>query len=541
MAELIQKQDTLNEGRVKINAAITDAEQAKVTADGADTKATQALANSESTQTQLDTIVINGDSSVEAAQARVDEKGVGHTTLKDRIDDGFTKVASQLNDKANSQFESVIIKVPSDFSNISEAISKMSEFKVKRGVVIEVLIESEYKPTTPIKLYDGDFSHFRISSEDEEVFLSSEFPNDSFLIGVNAQMPIINTLFNGGGYCSYGIAVHHISKIKINEGCGFKHAGRDNLVARYGGIAVANYGVFTHGSQDNVDPTLGDTYAGITAWGGVIYAHGADASHSLKYGARAAHGGVLHFRDGISKNCGSHGIRASNAGTVDCRGANMDDAGNYGIYALAGSTINAYDASALNAVNGGVVASQNSRIDARNVDVSGSLIGVEARMGSTINFTEGVAREIAGDFCIQATQASTINANLSRISGGYDGIVSDLGSVINCNGAQVNRAIKRGLRAENNSAINASNSNIQFTGKSGDNNAFGIYSISGSRINVGGANVVQSSGNDLRVNNYGVITANKCKTTKSTSDTPHLDDVNVVNFNTFARIGMVFN
>ena len=98
MAELIQKQDTLNEGRVKINAAITDAEQAKVTADGADTKATQALANSENTQTQLDTIVINGDSSVEAAQARVDEKGVGHTTLKDRIDDGFTKVTSQLNE-----------------------------------------------------------------------------------------------------------------------------------------------------------------------------------------------------------------------------------------------------------------------------------------------------------------------------------------------------------------------------------------------------------------------------------------------------------
>ena len=98
MAELIQKQDTLNEGREKINAAITDAEQAKVTADGADSKATQALANSESTQTQLDTIVINGDSSVEAAQARVDEKGVGHTTLKDRIDDGFTKVTSQLNE-----------------------------------------------------------------------------------------------------------------------------------------------------------------------------------------------------------------------------------------------------------------------------------------------------------------------------------------------------------------------------------------------------------------------------------------------------------
>ena len=120
MAELIQKQDTLNEGRVKINAAITDAEQAKVTAGEADVKATQALANSESTQTQLDTIVINGDSSVEAAQARVDEKGVGHTTLKDRIDDGFTKVTSQLNDTDNFRFyeSTVSRKKPGMYASI---------------------------------------------------------------------------------------------------------------------------------------------------------------------------------------------------------------------------------------------------------------------------------------------------------------------------------------------------------------------------------------------------------------------------------------
>ncbi len=96
MAELINETDTLNKGRIKINNAITDAEQAKNISQGADGKATQALANSESTQTQLDTIVIEGDSSIEAAQARVDEKGVGHSTLKERIDDGFTEVTSQL-------------------------------------------------------------------------------------------------------------------------------------------------------------------------------------------------------------------------------------------------------------------------------------------------------------------------------------------------------------------------------------------------------------------------------------------------------------
>ena len=60
--EHINKTDTLNEGREKINAAIDGANAADVTSKAADTKATQALANSESTQTQLDTIVIDGDS-----------------------------------------------------------------------------------------------------------------------------------------------------------------------------------------------------------------------------------------------------------------------------------------------------------------------------------------------------------------------------------------------------------------------------------------------------------------------------------------------
>src|SRR5690625_2402190 len=90
------KTDTLDEGREKLNAAIDGANAADVTSKAADTKATQALANSESTQTQLDTIVIDGDSSVEAAQARVDEKGVSHPTLKARIDDGFEKTNQQL-------------------------------------------------------------------------------------------------------------------------------------------------------------------------------------------------------------------------------------------------------------------------------------------------------------------------------------------------------------------------------------------------------------------------------------------------------------
>src|SRR5690606_19768157 len=101
MADLIQKTDTLNQGREKLNTAITDAETAKIVSGQADDKATQALAKSESTQTQLDTIVIDGDSSVEAAQARVSSTGTAYGTLKERLDTEYEEVTTQLEQKAS--------------------------------------------------------------------------------------------------------------------------------------------------------------------------------------------------------------------------------------------------------------------------------------------------------------------------------------------------------------------------------------------------------------------------------------------------------
>src|SRR5699024_12120936 len=46
------------------------------------------------------------------------------------------RLTSQLNEKASSQYDSLTIKVPSDFSSVSEAITKMSEYQTKRNVVI---------------------------------------------------------------------------------------------------------------------------------------------------------------------------------------------------------------------------------------------------------------------------------------------------------------------------------------------------------------------------------------------------------------------
>src|SRR5690606_33134686 len=75
MAELIQRTDDLNTGREKLNKAIQKVDYF---------------------QKQIDEIVVEGDSSVEAAQARVDADGNTFTTLKERLDTKETQFASQL-------------------------------------------------------------------------------------------------------------------------------------------------------------------------------------------------------------------------------------------------------------------------------------------------------------------------------------------------------------------------------------------------------------------------------------------------------------
>ncbi len=126
MAELIKKTDNLNQGREKLNEAIKDAETAKGTSAQADDKATEALAKSESTQTQLDTIVIEGDSSVEAAQARVPVEGEAYPTLKARLDAENAEVTSQLAENTEVVAKSVqSISMPENISTVKTKSPKL--------------------------------------------------------------------------------------------------------------------------------------------------------------------------------------------------------------------------------------------------------------------------------------------------------------------------------------------------------------------------------------------------------------------------------
>ena len=95
------------EGVKFINDAIEAAEQAKIessnavsTSNSANQTAQTAETKADSVQEQFNQVVIDGDSSVEAAQARVEKDGTSHQTLKERLDAENSEVTSRLADIA---------------------------------------------------------------------------------------------------------------------------------------------------------------------------------------------------------------------------------------------------------------------------------------------------------------------------------------------------------------------------------------------------------------------------------------------------------
>ena len=93
----------VEESITKSDEAITKSQNALNVANGIDAKATNALSLSESADTlsksvqeQFNQVIIDGDSSVEAAQARVDASGQTNPTLKARLDKEHNEVTTQL-------------------------------------------------------------------------------------------------------------------------------------------------------------------------------------------------------------------------------------------------------------------------------------------------------------------------------------------------------------------------------------------------------------------------------------------------------------
>lgn len=130
-------------------------------------KSTNAKQIADSTKAEFDQVVIEGDSSVEAAQARVDSSGNPHTTLKERLDTEYTEIHQ---------------KVENNHNDVTAQLAQKAKQIVETNYVDMLKKMSYYTDITFVKTHDGGMQQFDVHLKNAKTQLKMTFakPDDYF-------------------------------------------------------------------------------------------------------------------------------------------------------------------------------------------------------------------------------------------------------------------------------------------------------------------------------------------------------------------------
>lgn len=213
--------DKLRQAYPKMNQAIDNANEAITKAVAADSKSSEAVVKANSVQEQFNQVVIEGDSSVEAAQARVKADGSSFTTLKGRLDD----TDAQLAEKAQ-RLKNIWVDVKQDFGAKGDGVTDDT-------AAITSAINSLRKKGGTIYFPDGvysvsnlviNFSFVRILGQSKRAILklkSGANTNVLSIVGLNTSYCSINSIKIDGNKANNtsgkGLYIEHNTAQTVND------------------------------------------------------------------------------------------------------------------------------------------------------------------------------------------------------------------------------------------------------------------------------------------------------------------------------------
>lgn len=452
-ANTITKGESLAQSYPKVNQAIIDSYDALNKSTKADRNSNDALAKAKNVQTQLNTIVAEGDSSVEAKQARVDPDGVVFQVLKERLDAKELLFSTQIA-KALSVVEAdltVTVGVNGDYPTVNEALKALSkrspEYK-KKGHKVEVKLKSGFVMREQVLLNGMNLGWVTITSESSTVNVSRESLTTSFgsenkypLLGgrSNAILPVLGTLFvmdeTGEALSRDGIYLEDKSDILVLAGCGVQNAGGYGIRAFDGCRVAARNAKFNKAHERGCMISQGST----------IDAPGIDLSEAKgRNGFRAYRGAIANIEGANISNCAEVAVRVSESSVVDMQGSNISGAGRANLED-SGQALRVYGASSVyasgviasNAAGNCIEVSTNATVVADGSDLSGAGgIGVYAYYGgSVVVSSSNITR--AGQESVRASSGAFIcadNADM-RTSSGASACLAEFGGKIYANNA----------------------------------------------------------------------------------------------------------
>jgi hypothetical protein len=278
-----------------------------------------------------------------------------------------------------------VVRVPSEYPTLQAAFDALAPGVFKSGQYIEVLIETGHALTHGLDLSYGDYSHFRISSEQATVTLASSFAYvDSTYRAVMrvtyAKAPQWNILVDCGGQigralmylrgstgyvysykgainATYFGAVDNGAGLYVNSGsavsavrANFSYCTRGAWIARGSSadleISNLSYATFI-GLYASRGCGVGAEYVNVSYCGtygvdsnrSIVMAANANGNNCTIAGFLAENAGILDCSSSTATNCGSFGVTSENSATIQARSVNASGAGSFGFRTTIGSRL----------------------------------------------------------------------------------------------------------------------------------------------------------------------------------------------------------
>ncbi len=337
---------------------------------------------------------------------------------------GNSAHTDQPGDPVRALNEDLTVRIPGDYPTLQQAIDELSgSLLPAQGTKIILKIEAGHRPSSGLVVEGGDFGHFWIRSEDEEVIVAEDFEGE-FLRGTYARLPVLDALIDMDGRGGDGVHARESSSARIAEGAGIRNAGENGVFGWVSSIYMER-SIVTGSGVDNLRISTSHVHArfsdlsGATrnnvraSYGSSVRSTFCDLSDAGSRGVYAVRSRIIAEASDIT-NAGQYAVFSNRGSTVHLTynhgPTDLSNAGIRGIFATNASTVEGQEVIIHNAGQEGVRAQQHSNVSIREADIRGCDRAIVSTGGSRVEILNGTAKDSTGDYDLVAENGGILIA-----------------------------------------------------------------------------------------------------------------------------------
>jgi hypothetical protein len=222
-----------------------------------------------------------------------------------------------VDDRVSLFTETITVNVPSDHPTLQDAFDAIRRQRPdKSNIQVVVNIEEGHAPESGVLLQNGDYSHVRLSSEDETVSLAGAF-SGIFLDARNIRGLVFDVKIDMDGNGLSGIVLTD-SKIMVTNGSGVINSSRKNIFVNRNSELASD----TNSNEDGAIFTGAGEEGVYCDHLGRVFLRNLDVSGSF-IGIRGRAGARLDCPGLLASNCTEQGVLLDELADLICPGTTL--------------------------------------------------------------------------------------------------------------------------------------------------------------------------------------------------------------------------